>query len=351
MSVVIIRNRIVQLQKEKNKLETSLFRERENIRKKQAEINQINKSINGSISLSTLQSKQKQIENKSKQLANYEKKAIELTNKITNKDSEILRKLNEVDKKEEQLQRRNDLEDKRRRDQSIKHSKEITKELMRQNQLHKQLSSSPITVKFEDLPQQITVLFIASNPLDQTQLRLDEEIREIQKKIRESEYRNSINFKSIWATRPTDLLQAINEYQPTIVHFSGHGSDQDELILQDDNGMTKPVRKETIVELFKFSSNKIKLVIFNTCFSENQALGIISHIPAAIGMGDSIGDIAARVFSSQLYSAIGFGKSIEDAFNQARIALMLHELPEDRTPQLFISADHAQSEIILVKPS
>lgn len=68
-------------------------------------------------------------------------------------------------------------------------------------------------------------------------------------------------------------------------------------------------------------------------------------------MGDSIGDIAARVFSSQLYSAIGFGKSIEDAFNQARIALMLHELPEDRTPQLFISADHAQSEIILVKPS
>lgn len=33
MSTVPIRNRIVQLQKEKNKLETSLFRERENIRK------------------------------------------------------------------------------------------------------------------------------------------------------------------------------------------------------------------------------------------------------------------------------------------------------------------------------
>lgn len=29
------------------------------------------------------------------------------------------------------------------------------------------------------------------------------------------------------------MLQAINELNPTVVHFSGHGSDTDEIIFQD----------------------------------------------------------------------------------------------------------------------
>ena len=61
----------------------------------------------------------------------------------------------------------------------------------------------------------------------------------VTKKIRESEYRDAVELKSVWAVRPTDLLQAINEHKPTIVHFSGHGSNNDELVLQDDSSNKK----------------------------------------------------------------------------------------------------------------
>jgi hypothetical protein len=41
--------------------------------------------------------------------------------------------------------------------------------------------------------EKIRILFLAANPKDTTQLRLDEEIREIQAKIRAAEFRDSSN--------------------------------------------------------------------------------------------------------------------------------------------------------------
>lgn len=266
------------------------------------------------------------------------------------KDSEILKILSNIEKSEKQAQKNKDNEEKKRRDSELRHKRDITRELEKQSRMHTKLSSSPITVEFEKLPEKITVLFVASNPTDQTQLRLDEEIRSITKKIRESEYRDAVDLKSVWAARPTDLLQAINEHKPTVVHFSGHGSDNDELILQDDSGATKIVSLRSVVEMFKVVASGIELVVFNTCFSENQANEIVEHIPSAIGMNTSIGDDAARIFSAQLYSAISFGKNIKESFGQAKVALLLENIPEDQTPQLFIHDGINENELVLVRP-
>ena len=40
-------------------------------------------------------------------------------------------------------------------------------------------------------------------------------------------------------------------------------------------------------------------------------------------MNTTIGDEAAKLFAASFYRAIGFGRSIQDAFEQARVALML----------------------------
>ena len=350
MSVESIRNIIARLQKEKATLEESLAKERENGRKKQSEINSINHSIKASTSASTLSSKRRQIEEKERQLSGYQKKIAELEKKVASKNADILRNLSSLEKTESQEQKKKDIEDKRRRESQLNHAKLMTKELERQSNLHKRLSSKPIIIDFARLPEKIVVLFVASNPTDQTQLRLDEEIRAITGKIRSSAYRDSVELRSVWATRPPDLLQVINEFKPTVVHFSGHGSEDDELILQDDNGNAKVISKSAIVEMFKVVSSGINLVVFNTCFSRNQAEDVTSHIPCAIGMNASIGDEAARAFAAQLYSAIGFGKDIGSAFAQAKVALMLEGICEEDTPKLFMQNGVFEKELILVKP-
>ena len=47
-------------------------------------------------------------------------------------------------------------------------------------------------------------------------------------------------------------------------------------------------------------------------------------------------------------SSIGFGLSLEKAFQQAIVALKLYDIPEDETPKLFVSDGIEANEIYLV---
>jgi len=212
------------------------------------------------------------------------------------------------------------------------------------------LPTSLTSTDLKNLPEKIVVLFLAANPLDQQQLRLDEEARSITEIIRKTKHRDSVKFESCWAIRPIDVLQALNEFIPSIVHFSGHGSDTDEIVFQDSQGKTKLVSKEAIVQTMMASSDGIRLVFFNTCYSVNQAEAVTEHVEAAIGMNTSIGDEAARVFSSQFYSSIGFGLSVQKAFDQAKALLMMEGIEEENTPELFVKAGLDATELFIVKP-
>lgn len=98
------------------------------------------------------------------------------------------------------------------------------------------------------------------------------------------------------------------------------------------------------------SSESIRLVFFNTCYSKNQAEAVSEFVEATIGMNTSIGDDAARIFSSQFYSAISFGFSVAKSFQQAKALLMMEGILEENTPQLFIKEGLNADDIILVRP-
>ena len=153
----------------------------------------------------------------------------------------------------------------------MSHLQKVTREKEKQIRLERQIGTSPLVIDLAKLPNEITVLFFAANPQNLTQLRLDEEIREITNKIRLSEYRDSVKLISKWAVRPIDLMQALNEHKPHIVHFSGHGSDNDEIVFMGDDRNHKLVSKRAIIELMRTMTDNIRLVLFNTCYSGNQA--------------------------------------------------------------------------------
>jgi hypothetical protein len=91
------------------------------------------------------------------------------------------------------------------------------------------------------------------------------------------------------------------------------------------------------------ASSNIQLAFFNACYSKAEA--VVQHVPAAIGMNTAIGDDAARVFAAQFYSAIGFGLSV----GTRQGALMLEGIPEELTPELFLTPGLDQDALVLVK--
>lgn len=342
------RNNVLRKRTELAKLNQDLAKEQAKISPLQRKIMSAKNAIKRTKIQTTINSRLRDIERANKSIADIEKKIGDIHKKIAQKDKALATA-------EKNFRNEESKEDKKRIETEKKHQQEsnrqmqsITQSIKNHEQFQTQIQSEIEQLKA--LPNKITVLFMASNPTNTQQLRLDEEARSIQEKIRLSDYRDSVDFETRWAVRASDILQAINETNPTIVHFSGHGADTGELVLQNPDGSKKLVTKEAISQAISTASDTIKLVVFNACFSEIQAKSVIENIEAAIGMSDSIGDEAARVFAAQLYSSIGFGLSLQISFNQAISALLLEGVPEDSTPKLYAKDGVSLNEIILVQP-
>lgn len=197
---------------------------------------------------------------------------------------------------------------------------------------------------------QIRVLIVSANPSGTSPLKLDEEVREIETKIRAAEHRDDVELITKWAARPDDLLQALNEHSPHVVHFSGHGSPTDEIILLDKLGASKPVSKEALVSLFRTLKDNIRVVVLNACYSRAQAQAITGEIDCAIGMRRAVGDAAAIAFAAAFYRAVGFGRSVQDAFNQGITSLLLEGIREENTPELLVRSGVDARSVVLVNP-
>ncbi|MCA9037678.1 MAG: CHAT domain-containing protein [Planctomycetaceae bacterium] len=186
------------------------------------------------------------------------------------------------------------------------------------------------------MTEKVKILVLAANPLNTDPLRLDEEIREIQSRIRAGDFRDHFELVPRLAVRADDLLQAFNELRPDIVHFSGHGSENAELIIEDDQGNASPVSTAALSALFKHLKDNIRLVLLNACHTASQAEAISKEIDCTIGMNKEIGDEAAVVFASWVYGALAFGRPVGEAFEQGRTALLLRGIPEESTPSLLV---------------
>jgi hypothetical protein len=330
------------------RLQQEKAREAANAADKTKRANDAAESASRSSSLSTTQSRLKDAQRYESEAVRHQKKVADLESKIAREQGRLNdahRRLTDAEKQEHLRRTR---EQQRAQEENQRTISNIRGQLKHHEQLHRVALST--LEKLQNPPDQITVLFLASNPLDQQQLRLDEEVRSISEMIRKSEHRDAVRLESRWAVRPLDVLQAINESRPRIVHFSGHGSDEDEIVFQDNSGNAKLVTKEAIVQTMAAGSDDIQLVFFNTCYSRGQAEAVVEHVPAAIGMNTSIGDDAARVFAAQFYSALGFGHSIGRAFQQAKAALMLESIAEEDTPELFVASGLNEDALVLVRP-
>src|SRR5262245_36539163 len=100
---------------------------------------------------------------------------------------------------------------------------------------HQTSTERPVTM------EKVNILFLAADPFKQDALGLDEEIRAITNKILMAEDRDKLDLVSAWAVQPDDLQQLLLRHRPHIVHFSGHGSRAEQLILMDKNRQPSPV--------------------------------------------------------------------------------------------------------------
>ena len=108
------------------------------------------------------------------------------------------------------------------------------------------------------LYQRVKVLVLAANPSDTMRLRIDKEMREIDATLSHAEHQKRFEIIQHWAVRVADLQEYLLRHKPTIVHFSGHGSKLNGIILENDEGMSCPVSVSALTQLFSILNDNIK---------------------------------------------------------------------------------------------
>jgi hypothetical protein len=225
----------------------------------------------------------------------------------------------------------------------------------------------------------IKVLLFAANPRGTDPLDLNREFREIDEEIRLGEYRDALELSIVPGTRLVDLLRKLNEIHPDVVHFSGHGNIDEEIILEsrEADSMTRdhsgspardmrrvdsadhasevctpgPLSKSALVDIVKACNHEnIRIVVLNACHTRPQAEALCEVIDCVISMNRAISDVAAIRFAASFYGAVAFGVSVKKAFDQGLARLKAEGRPETETPELLVRAGLDASKLVLVGP-
>jgi hypothetical protein len=225
---------------------------------------------------------------------------------------------------------------------------ELAEELYELSGEEDTLESEPAVTRSPDIDEKIRILFLAANPVDTHALRLSEEIRTIQERIRGGKYRDQFDtIQQGWAVRYSDLQRYLLEHDPHIVHFSGHGGSDGAIMLENSTGNTHEINKKTLKLLFSAlkdgGTGNVRCVILNACYSAVQAEAIAAEVGCVLGMVRAVSDSAAIAFAGAFYEAITFGRSVQAAFNLAEAAMS--NTDEEETPQLLTKDVNANALI------
>ncbi|MEN8445749.1 MAG: AAA-like domain-containing protein, partial [Cyanobacteria bacterium J06555_13] len=178
------------------------------------------------------------------------------------------------------------------------------------------------------------ILFLAANPKATSQLTLDEEAKEVRRGLERAKRRENFEIITRWAVDADELRRSLLDIEPHIVHFSGHGTGADGLVLHAAGGKAKLASSEALANLFELFAGQIECVLLNACYSKAQAEAIYQHVYTVIGMNKAVGDRAAIKFAVGFYDALGAGKPYDIAYKFGCSAIDFEDVVHSLTPVL-----------------
>ena len=165
------------------------------------------------------------------------------------------------------------------------------------------------------------ILLLSANPKGTSQLRIDEEVRDIRLGLERARNRDSFDIESRWAVRWGDVRRAMLDFEPQIVHFSGHGTAEDGILFEDAAGAVQFVTGDSLHLLFE-NFPTLECVVLNACYSEKQASAIHQTVPCVVGMNSEVKDRAAIDFAVAFYDGVLAGFDYDKAFKLGRSGIL-----------------------------
>ncbi|MDP9630306.1 UNVERIFIED_ORG: CHAT domain-containing protein [Ensifer adhaerens] len=290
-----------------------------------------------------------------KKLVTAEKKVADLKAKLAKNTKDQTAKQKSLADAEKTAARAADRALSKRRQEEIKHAKEVSR------------LTRP-TVRYVEVPapkpEKLRVLYLTSNPeATETEyttpdgvavkesywLRTETEVRQVKQALRGSKYRDLVELEHKPAATFQDLLDGINDHRPHIVHFSGHGGGKS--VFLENGSVDAPESNELpfelLMEALAATDTPPTLLVLNACDTLDGAEMILPAVPVVVAMSEPIGDLAATVFATQFYAAIASAQSVGSALRQAKVKMRSVSLEDADLPQ-YVARDGQDIDTLIL---
>jgi hypothetical protein len=199
------------------------------------------------------------------------------------------------------------------------------------------------TESFLDADEPIRILFLGSNPDDSVRLRLDQEVREIDRALASATLGHRFQLNQKWAVRSSELQSHLLRCKPHILHFSGHGAKERGIILEGEQGTSRVLDGARLARLLGQFNQNLHCVVLNACYSEEQAQAIAQEIDCVVGMATAVEDEAAIRFASVFYEALASGYDVRAAFDLGCADVVVGEMRQETAPRLVVRRRAAEA--------
>lgn len=193
------------------------------------------------------------------------------------------------------------------------------------------------------------ILFLAANPSDTGPLKLGEECAEIERELRLAPHGDDFILEARWAVGIDELMRSMTEFDPAVIHVSGHGRRGVGPVLQDAHGRAQPVAADALGMMVETAARSARVVVLNACFSAELADALRSRVDCVVGVAGGIGDDAARAFATRFYGALGNRRSVGNAVAQGTAALVAKQVPAEQRP-ICVTRDGIDARRVVLRP-
>jgi hypothetical protein len=216
---------------------------------------------------------------------------------------------------------------------------ELLQSLITQDDVLRQIVSfmgGPSGAECQDLlPDPVRLLFLGASPLGHARVRWDVEVRSLKDKLSRRAAIRKIKLRVGHAATRNELVSGLLQFEPHILHFSGHG-ESGRIILETDDGRPYEVTCEGLVDLLVPFRNNLRVIVLNACYTGQEVEILRSNGFAVIAAARAIFDEMAIEFSMRFYESLSVGRSLRDSFEVACGALSISRWPKEDRPTLLV---------------
>lgn len=183
----------------------------------------------------------------------------------------------------------------------------------------------------------LRALLLTAGPANMAPMQLAAEEKAIRKQILAGVARGGkVKLDVIRSAMVDDILGAMNEYRPHVLHIAAHGNKDGDLMFVDGRGDRAPVPLQGLLAAIKTAAKDLQLVVLNACYSANATSALRNHVDYAIGIRKAVADESSLIFSEYFYGALSYGKSLKEAHEQGLAQLKLKSLPNSEDIELLV---------------